>query len=417
MLGQAKRLVICSPCIPQVSGAGSPVVFYRYIEGLKQLGFDIFNLVLSDPAQATEEALHAYAQSMAKDGQCCIWPIRSGHPIPRSPFRHGLEHSPNLTAAVKAVRAFSPDAVFCIDLGSAWVCRDLLDYPTVVWLGDLNFQTFWYHTQYYIKERLISPSRWPYRFARTWVECQLWKKVYRNVLRDARSVVVCAQSSVAELAKLGISSQYLPYPWPDSLSPGQPLARKPGNRPTFVFFGTLAALGSRSALQLLLKEVYPLARRHWGPGAFDLLIAGTRQLPEWAKNQLVDKPEVKYLGFVPDLTDLLSHCHGVLVPIDVPVGNRTRILHSMSGGALVIAHANVALGNPDLVNGTNCYLAANAADFFTSMLLAYECPEKAQAIVEAARQTYEQRFSPEFATRLMANELLAVMGRRQKQAA
>ena len=156
--------------------------------------------------------------------------------------------------------------------------------------------------------------------------------------------------------------------------------------PSFLFFGALAGLGSRSALRMLLTELYPRLVRMWGPGGFQLFLAGTKQPADWVQAAIQQKPEIKFEGFVDDLVGFMGRCHAVLVPIKVPVGNRSRILTAMAHGALVIAHRNTALGNADLVSGENCLLAGSADEFLQHMRLAVEAPARAAAIAQNGRQ-------------------------------
>ena len=86
-------------------------------------------------------------------------------------------------------------------------------------------------------------------------------------------------------------------------------------------------------------------------------------------NLIADNPEFQWLGFVPDIDSVITACHAVLFPIDVAVGNRSRILTALCKGALVIAHRNVALGNPALVDGRTCALAATPEEFIDRMVL------------------------------------------------
>jgi glycosyltransferase involved in cell wall biosynthesis len=99
------------------------------------------------------------------------------------------------------------------------------------------------------------------------------------------------------------------------------------------------------------------------------------------------------------------------VPIDVPVGNRSRILTAMAMRALVIAHANTALGNPALVDGETCYLASDAEGFVRAMAEAVDNPVRRMTIIDRAFRCYDQRFRPERATSRLAERLGALLAR------
>ena len=119
------------------------------------------------------------------------------------------------------------------------------------------------------------------------------------------------------------------------------------------------------------------------------------------------RPEIDFRGYIEDLDPVMDECHALLAPIDVPVGNRTRILTAISRHLPVIAHANTALGNPDLIDGETCYLANTAAEFAERIRRAVNDPSQATRIADAAFQSYRNNFSPERAI----PPVLAAIGR------
>jgi hypothetical protein len=92
----------------------------------------------------------------------------------------------------------------------------------------------------------------------------------------------------------------------------------------------------------------------------------------------------------------------------VPVGNRTRILYALSQGSLVIAHRNVALGNPALIDDETCALARDGDEFVARMHHAFEDETWSRRVGEAGRRAYEALFHPDkaaadFLARVNAN--------------
>ena len=245
----------------------------------------------------------------------------------------------------EAVTAFSPEICFCMDIAAAGVGSQLqTSAKTIVWLGDLNFEVAWYKGWYAAKEHWTSVFALP----RAWWESRKWRAYYANTLAKAEKIIVSVKSSEAALQRLGLRSSYLPYPWPalplPVTVPQRPLL------PTFVFFGHLSGLGSRSAFHFLVEKLYPRLVSLWGKGGFSILVCGIDAVPAWAEKALAAASEVHLLGFVENLAEVLLSSDGVIVPIDVPIGNRTRIITAMTLGVPVIAHSNTALGNPRLVD-------------------------------------------------------------------
>lgn len=118
-----------------------------------------------------------------------------------------------------------------------------------------------------------------------------------------------------------------------------------------------------------------------------------------------DKSEFEYLGFVEELGSLMKSCHAILAPIDIPVGNRSRILTAMANRTLVIAHRNTAKTNPDLSDGQNCLLADDAKKFCEKMRYAYQRSYDIDRIIDRAHDMYMSQFHPDSAKRLFINHI------------
>lgn len=407
--GVERRLVIVAPGIPHESRGASTVLFYHYITGFKRAGFRIMNLLLLQPDNATEEGLEEYQKSMEDAKSFTVVPCRAETFVisKRTGFRLNASA---VSQALTNAEEFQPDVVVCFDLLSAWVGAQLRHSAKIAWLGDLRFQTEWYHAWYGVKESWRNLRDLPI----AWVRCRLWQRAYRDVLRHMDSVIVSANISSQHLRRIGIQPRYLPYPWPDVAVRAHEPAMEPPRIPSFLFLGTLTGLGSRSAFHFMLDAVYPEAVRLWGKKGFQILIAGARGLPSWVERELGERPELKYLGFVDDIVTVMRTCHAVLVPIEVPVGNRSRILTAMAAGVPVVAHENAALGNPDLVDGATCYLARDGRRFVEGMRRAVERPEEAARIVRQARSCYEVHFTPEAAAGMLLAEVERVIEERRR---
>ncbi len=398
-----RRLLICSPGIPHPSCGASIVLFHHYIQRLKREGFNILNLLLLDEHTYDKEALDEYMKRVAEPGRFQVIACRADRFIEYDRYGQRLRRRV-LSEALNRAEVFQPDCVFAIDLLSAWATREIAAQTKIVWLGDLNFQTQWYHWLYSVKEKPHKLTSFP----RTWLRGRSWKRTYRQVLSDTDLVVVSSKSSEGQLRRLGISSTYLPYPWPVE---SETKATQKNDKPSFLLMGTLVGLGSKSAFHFLIRSVYPKLVKRWGKDGFQIFIAGRYELPGWVEKAIAAKTELKYLGFVDDLETLMSSCHAVLAPIDVPVGNRCRILTAMANRSLVIAHRNTSLGNPDLVDDYNCLLATYGQRFADCMQRAVNEPEQVATIIENARHTYENRFAPEKATTLFMNELSRIINK------
>ncbi|MDA1308261.1 MAG: glycosyltransferase [Proteobacteria bacterium] len=406
----AKRILICSAGIPHERDGASVVLFYHYIDRLRLDGYRIHHILLLPGQDWPQGAIDDYAAKMADPAdlsQFSVTAVRASRFYTETRRLHRLISSAT-TEVETAANAFGPDIIVAFDLLAAWITARVEAPHRLVWLGDLNFQTILYHAWYSARENPLKSLHIP----SNWLGARSWKRVYHDALKSVDQVIVASASSVEQLANIGIQATYEPYPWPEitrDRSTGE-APDLPGI-PTFVFFGSLGGLGSRSALHFITKKVFPILRRQWGEGSFRILVAGRGEIPDWARRAFDDQKEIERLGFVDDLDALLAACHAVLVPIDVPVGNRSRILTAMAKRVLIIAHANAALGNPDLEDGSTCYLASNAGDFVKRMRLAVEERATADTIIDRAYRRYGEHFSIDAAGGRMARHVQRIIDR------
>ena len=392
-----KRVVIVSLGVPHERDGASVVLFYHYAEQIVKEGYAVLHVLLLEGPSWTDDSVEAYQRKLAAKGVFEVATIRAAPFVHTSPFGLWLDPAAAERAHELAGR-FRPDVIVSFDIVAAWLGNAMPAARRVVWLGDLIYHAMVWHARYALREdpiRIVG-------LLRNIVGARLWRRAYAAVLQPADNVVVSSASSVAELARLKIVSEYVPYPWP--VDPMAKICEVPA-LPTFMLFGTLEGLGSKSAIYLLIREIYPRLLRLWGTRGFRIVIGGRGQRADWFNRAVAGKAEFDWVGFVPDLDDVLSHCHGVLAPIDVPVGNRSRILTALAKRMLVIAHANVALGNSALVDEVTCALAANADEFVARMRRAVEDPAWARAIAERGRQCYAELFAPEKAGPLMVQRL------------
>lgn len=388
---QHTRVLLFSQGIPHPSRGASTVLYYAYINALKSAGYHVLHVCLND--QPLDQEWDEYLAQIQPDGrfQAIHARVSNYYSIDKRAFR--VKATLPEQSIVEQGKSFKPDLVLCFDVIAGAVAQSIGFKDLNIWFGDLQYRSNWYNAIYDIKGGEAKLGKLFF----TLLYCGLWKRLYQQLLPDTKLAIASSESSVLPLKKMGAKkSIYLPYPWPDSGT--ESLQAKKFEIPTFIMFGTLSALGSKSAFDFLLTQVLPILRKQWSGRPFEILVAGSRNMPSWAEKYLVACPEVKFLGFVDDLAELVSKCHAVLAPIAVPVGNRSRIITAMSMRALVIAHSNTKLGNPELVSGENCFLADTPELFAKYMIKAVDEQENTDYLSQASRQTYLSSFEPEIAT-------------------
>jgi glycosyltransferase involved in cell wall biosynthesis len=402
LLRGARIAVVCQG-LPHPTEGASVVLFYWYLDGLLRQGASVA-LHVFGPAQGG--AAPAEPEWLAT--LRALGPITLHRHAAAAPIRHtllGLVPDARLAATLcAAIDADRPELVLAFD----WVAAGLLGgirAPMVVWLGDLQFDTLLHHTHYALKEG----SRRYDRLLLLGYRVGQLRRFYRTILGRAALVIVSSLSSEARLAELGVRSIYLAYPWP--AAPGSDAHRAvDAGRPRYLFSGTLGALGSRSAFHMLLHQVLPCLDRAFGSLPYEVLLTGRGTVPAWAQPALAARPAVRMLGFVDDLAGLMASCTGFIAPIDVPVGNRSRILTAMAAGLPIVAHPNTSLGNPLLIDGETCHLAADALAFADRMVALARDPQAAQAMADRARIAYAEHHAPAPACLALARALVPILG-------
>lgn len=389
---QRKKILVLSHGTPHPHRGASSVVFFLYLRALQSAGHIVLHVSLNDRDIGSDPDWDEYLETIGIGTNFKVLRVTLPHYFTISRRKRSICPTLPSSGVINEIKRFDPDATICFDILATALAKEMGLSNLLIWLGDLVYQSSWYNALY---DTATEPKQ-VFRLPKTWLYCVFWKNFYRKVLRGETNIVVASKSSEKLIDALGAQSRYLPYPWLDAGVPDSGSEKYPD--PTFIMFGTLSALGSKSAYLFLLNKVFPILRKQWGQGGFRILIAGSRTMPDWAREKLDACVEMQFLGFVEDLAELVGRCHAVLAPIAVPVGNRSRIVTAMSMGAIVIAHENTAMGNPELISGENCFLAKTAHEFAGHMRQVVDFPSESKKLGQAAREKYLKTFHPTVAT-------------------
>lgn len=407
------KLLVCSTAVPHGRPhsklSASLMILYHYLAELKKGDVRILHVILCDPGTDRPEAVAAYRAEMEEKGKYEIAAyVMPSHYAPRRHTWEELRPAAVPEEALAAMRAFRPDLLFCFEMQAAALLQDFDACPKSVQVHDLKFLGHWFHTLYALRERPATVVQLPVN----WLRARQWRGYYLRAMQKFDNVHSAVASSAAELRRLGIPARYIPYAWPRIADVSAAPPDLPAT-PTFLFLGNLSGLGSRSALHFLFFRLYPHLVRQWGNGGFSILVCGANAVSSWITENIARRPEMRFLGFVGDVEGLMRRCHGVIAPIDVKTGNRSRILTAMSLKVPVVAHTNTALGNPALVNEETCFLSSDGATFAAQMRRVFEGGPDIHAMVGRAERMYEEQFAPPSAARLLWEEFDAALHKRR----
>lgn len=133
-------------------------------------------------------------------------------------------------------------------------------------------------------------------------------------------------------------------------------------QPIVTFGGTLAGTASRLALNSLTNDYLPALRKRYGRNNFEVRLIG--QCPDGIASRLkIDFPEVKIIGRVPSFEQELANGIIFLLPMNYPVGVRTRICSALAAGCVCIVHRSVLNNMPELQDCSAVMVAKSAEDF------------------------------------------------------
>ncbi|MDP1611560.1 MAG: glycosyltransferase [Sulfuritalea sp.] len=391
------RVVVITEGVPHPSKGASAVLFFHYVRALVDAGLDVLAIVIATH-DVDAVSLAEYRDPLASAGRFQLVCFKGERTL--VPERFGLikrfDQFPSLS---RTVEDFSPQAVLAFDVAMAAVVAPMKIPLKLAWLGDLQFESNWYNYRYSMREDWKA-YRWiPY----AWFQCLQWKKVYRNALKSFHRIVVSSDSSVAALQRLGLHSSFLPYPWPNQGAVDRDVQRRLSGKPAFLFFGNLVGLGSRSSLHFLFDKVYPRLIAMWGANGFTIIVGGAASPRDWMVSEIAARPEFVFEGFIDDLLHRMAECHAVITPLDVPVGNRSRIITAWAKRVLVVSHVNAARGNPALIDGQTALLATDAQEFADRMRFAYEQPAACEEIINRAERAYLEHYAPDRAAPAFAD--------------
>jgi glycosyltransferase involved in cell wall biosynthesis len=155
------------------------------------------------------------------------------------------------------------------------------------------------------------------------------------------TVVISSFNSQKYLKLLGFNSIFLPYPLKfnqESVTPSEKSDTLKTKSINFLFFGNHEGLGTKSTVKEFKYVVIPAMEEVFGQDRFDVIIAGELNDKNLISKKLKTLSSVTFKGYVENINKLISDANYCIFPIKSKIGNRSRIIHAMSQGKVVITH-------------------------------------------------------------------------------
>ncbi len=379
-----KKICFLTELPIESEGGASLRVFYEYINYFLKERYDVYYIALTPSIKKPK----------------LIWSIKKKKLKPKSffikcnqqliPNRFGLINKLDKTNKIKEIlKKNKIKLVVAFDVVMASQIYKIKNVKKIAWLGDLRFDTNFYNFFYNLRNNIKLIKNFPFIIVQNF----LLKKEYKSILLKMDETIVSSLSSVRKLSKINVFSKFLAYPWPKTI--GDIKKHNLADTPTFLFFGNLSGLGSKSSIYELLFKIYPLLKKKMGKGNFKILIGGINFDKSLFKQYDLKKFEgIKFIGFIKKIEQIAEMCVGVIFPGNVPVGNRCRLISCLSAKILVIAHKSCTLGNPYLIDGKTALIAKNPKEFVKKMQFANENIHECEKIKTNGKIVYEKYFNP-----------------------
>lgn len=401
VLTYKKILIITCEEIPHPHYGASSVLYFQYILSLIKSKHEVIHISINTNDNFDKKKIDAYKNKLRKYKNFTFRSIKIKKiykNLRLSYFYKNIETEKLNFQIVKFIKTLNPDKIIAFDITAASIAKNIFSKKALyIWLGDLKFVTYFYHFLYDFKENFLKILYFPFYY----IVIKKWKKFYYTILKNSY-VINGSFSNVSELKRIAIKSKYLPYPWP-KLSKSK--EKKKFIKPSFIFFGNLLGLGSRSGLNFLFDKIYPLFLKEWGHNNFKIYICGRFNFRQHFAKKIININEIKFKGYLKNLNTLADKCHAVIFPINVPVGNRSRIITALSNYWPIVAHPSVTFGNPSLISNKNCLLAKNPNKFFYYCKQLYLNKKLSSFIVNNGFKTYLENFEPSSAVKIFKKEI------------
>ena len=137
--------------------------------------------------------------------------------------------------------------------------------------------------------------------------------------------------------------------------------KKLNKKTVLTFGGTLSGTASSLAIKSILEDYFPALREKYGSENFEFRIVGEceNNLKKYLKNK---HPELVIRGLVPSFEKELACGDVFLLPMNYPVGVRTRICSALAAGCVCIVHKSVLFNMPELKNCKAVMLVSTVDD-------------------------------------------------------
>lgn len=166
------------------------------------------------------------------------------------------------------------------------------------------------------------------------------------------------------------------------------------NSITLVHLGVPTGTVTRNSLNWLDKVIFPIVESDSVLSSIRWLFIGQNFSDyQYQFPQIFSSTKVSFVDHIQDLGELDTLRSVLVVPSDIKLGIRTRILTAFQLGMPVLSHSSSEFGIPELRDLHNYYSFTNPDQFIEKLRLIIADPELRAVISEGARSDVSEQFS------------------------
>jgi glycosyltransferase involved in cell wall biosynthesis len=286
------------------------------------------------------------------------------------------------------------DIAIFLDLKSGLIANQVIAKKKFIWLGDLEFLTILEHYKVRCSLNLIKILDFPRVILRILISVVQ----YLKILGHMDNIIISSINSEKYLNLLGFNSIFLPYPLKfdnELVTPSIKSEEFKIKNINFLFFGNHEGLGTKSTIKEFKHVVIPAMEKVFGQNRFEIIIAGELNQTSLIFKELKTLSSITFEGYVENINKLINDVDYCIFPIKAKIGNRSRIIHAMSQGKVVITHRYAASTNPFLQNRENCMTYGTKNDLIEILKLLRDHPQNIKYIAKKARESYKETYESE----------------------
>jgi glycosyltransferase involved in cell wall biosynthesis len=170
--------------------------------------------------------------------------------------------------------------------------------------------------------------------------------------------------------------------------------------PVLLMVGIYSFQPNRDAAEYFISRIFPKIRQSV-PGAEVWFAGGS---PDHVRTSGMNLEGVRFLGFVPDITEVYRSARVVICPITSGSGTRVKLVEAASMAKAIVT-TTIGAEGLDFAHGVHALVGDDADSFAAHCIELLGDSTLCQRLGKAARELAKERFDKERIIRRLANEL------------